>query len=158
MHAMQRYKMILLQGEQSVCRVKAELHGRYIWNSNWVLQEPIWSKLNYFSFQLCFIFLLSPPVPVCTLALLHSAACCMERLLRNVVTKPLTNIRERNLSQDLFEDFPQIPCRCYPFKTGLLIYLQHFIFFPRLLFAENDPIDPSIFPYVLSPMSGESII
>ncbi len=83
---------------------------------------------------------------VCTLALLHSAACCMERLLRNVVTKPLTNIRERNLSQDLFEDFPQIPCRCYPFKTGLLIYLQHFIFFPRLLFAENDPIDPSIFP------------
>lgn len=30
---MQRYKIILLRGEQSVCRVKVELHGRYIWNS-----------------------------------------------------------------------------------------------------------------------------
>lgn len=32
---------------------------------DWVLQEPIRSKLNYFSFQLYFIFLLSPPVPMC---------------------------------------------------------------------------------------------
>lgn len=39
---------------------------------DWVLQEPIWSKLNYFSFQLCFLFLLSPPVLHAS-TLLHSA-------------------------------------------------------------------------------------